>query len=172
MSTTAILTEWFCICWLLTTKAIWFQFSSVTQLCPTLCDPMDCSTPGFPVHPSPTPRACLNSYPLSYWCHPTISSLVVRFSSCLQSFPALGSFPMSQFFISGGQSIRVSASASLLPMNTQGLISFKMDWLDLFAVQGIFKSLLQHHSSKASILWHSAFFMSNSHIHTWLLEKQ
>ena len=65
---------------------------------------------------------------------------------------------MSQFFASGGQSIRVSASASLLPMNTQGLISFKMDWLDLFAVRGIFKSLLQHHSSKVSVLWLSAFF--------------
>ena len=66
---------------------------------------------------------------------------------------------MSQFFASGGQSIRVSASASLLPMNTQGLISFKMDWLDLFAVRGIFKSLLQHHSSKVSILWCSALFI-------------
>ena len=69
--------------------------------------------------PSPTPRACSNSCPLSRWCHPTISSSVVPFSSCLQSFPASGSFPVSQFFISGGQSIGVSASASVLPMNIQ-----------------------------------------------------
>ena len=67
--------------------------------------------------PSPTPGACSNSCPSSRWCHPTISFSVVPFSSCLQSFPALGSFPMSQFFASGGQSIGVSASASVLPMN-------------------------------------------------------
>ena len=66
---------------------------------------------------------------------------------------------MSQFFTSGGQSIGVSASASVLPIKYSGLIYFRMDWLDLFAVQGILKSLLQHHSSKASILWHSAFFI-------------
>ena len=81
--------------------------------------------------------------------------LFVPFSSCPQSFPASGSFPMSQLFRSGGQSIGVSASASVLPMNT---ISFRMDWLDLLAVQRTLKSLLQHHSSKASILRHSAFF--------------
>ena len=74
--------------------------------------------------PSPTPRACSNSYPLSRWCHPTISSSVVPFSSCLQSFPESGSFPMSQFFASGGQSIAVLASASVLPMNIQ-------DWFPL-----------------------------------------
>ena len=74
--------------------------------------------------PSPTPGVYSNSSPLSRWCHPTISSCVVPFSSCLQSFPASGSFQMSQFFISGGQSIRVSASASVLPMNIQ-------DWFPL-----------------------------------------
>ena len=73
---------------------------------------------------SPTTRACSNSCPSSWWCHPAISSSVVPFSSCLQSFPALGSFPMSQFFASGGQSIGVSASASVLPMNIQ-------DWFPL-----------------------------------------
>ena len=82
---------------------------------------------------------------------------VVPFS-CLQSFPASESFPISQFFTSGGQSIGVSDSASVLPMNS-GLISFRMDWLDLLAVQGTPKSLLQHHSSKASILQCSAFFI-------------
>ena len=85
--------------------------------------------------------------------------LCLPFSSCPQSFPASGSFPMSQLFASGGQSIGVSASASVLPMTTQDWsISFRMDWLDLLAVQGTLKSLLQCHSSKASIHWHSAFF--------------
>ena len=113
-----------------------------------------------PPCPSPTPRVYLNSCPLSRWCHPTISSSVIPFSSCPQSFPASGSFQMSQFFTSGGQSIGVSASTSVLPMNIQDWsISFRMDWLDLLAVQRTLKSLLQHQSSKASILWHSAFFI-------------
>ena len=94
------------------------QFSSVTQSCPTLCNPMDCSTPGLPVHHQLTPRVCSNSCPLSWWCHSTISSSIVPFSCRLQSFPASGSFQMSQFFPSGGQSIGVSASGSVLPMNT------------------------------------------------------
>ena len=98
-------------------------FSSVAQSCPTLCDPMDCSMPGFPC-PSPTPGVYSNSCPSIRWCHPSISSSVVPFSSCLQSFPASQSFPMSQFFISGGQSIGVSALTSALPMNIQ-------DWFPL-----------------------------------------
>ena len=112
-----------------------------------------------PPCPSPTSGVHPNPYPLSQWHHPTISSSVIPFSSCLQSFPASGSFPVSQLFASGGQSIGVSASTSVPPMNTQGLISFRMDWLDLLAVQGTLKSLLQHHSSKASILQHSAFYI-------------
>ena len=89
-----------------------------------------------------------------------MSSSVIPFS-CLQSFPASGSFPMSQFFESGGQSIGASASASVPPMNIQysGLISFRFVWFDLLAVQGTLKSLLQHHSSEASVLQCSAFFM-------------
>ena len=131
------------------------QFSSVTQSCLTLCDPMDCSMPGF--CPSPTPRACSNSCPLSWWCHPTISSSVIPFSSRLQSFPASGNFPMSQFFTSGGQSIGVSDSASVLPINIQDL--FSLGWTDWISLQSKgLKSLLQHHSSKASILRCSAFF--------------
>jgi len=106
----------------------------------------------------PTPGACSNSCSLSQWCHPTIPSSVVPFSSCLQSFPASGSFPVSQLFASGGQRIG-SFSFSIHPSNEySGLISFRMDWFDL-AVQETLKSLLQHHSSKASILWCSAFFM-------------
>ena len=90
------------------------QFSSVAQSCLTLCNPMDCSMPGLGLGlpcPSLTPRAYLNSCPSSRWCHPTISSSVIPFSS--------GSFPRSQFFTSGGQSIGVSASSSVLPMNIQ-----------------------------------------------------
>ena len=85
---------------------------------------MDCSTPGLPVCPSPTPRACPNSCPSSRWCHPTITSSVIPFSSCLQSFPTSGSFPASQVFTSSGQITGASASASVLPMNIQ-------DWFPL-----------------------------------------
>ena len=107
---------------------------------------------------SPTPGAFSNSCPWSQWCHPFISFSIVPFSSCFQSFLASGSFPTSQFFSSGGQSIAVSASASVLPVNIQ-LISFRIDWFNLLAVQGTLKSLLQHYSSKASILQCSAFFI-------------
>ena len=112
-----------------------------------------------PPCPSPTPGIHPNPCPLSQWCHLTISSSVVPFSSCPQSFPASGSFQMSQFFASGGQSIGVSASAISPSNEYSGLISFQIDWLDLLAVQGTLKSLLQHHSSKAPILQCSSFFM-------------
>ena len=122
---------------------------------------------------SPTPGLYSSSFSLSQWCHPTISSSVIPFSH-LQSFPASESLQKSQFFPSGGRSIGFSASASVLPMNIQdwftlidfNLISFNsfnwfpsIDWLDLLAVQGTLKSLLQHYSSKASVLWCSALFM-------------
>ena len=84
-------------------------------------------------HLSPTPGACSNSCPLSWWCHPTISSSVVPFSSCPQSFPASGSFPMSQLFASGGQSIGVSASVSVPLMTIQGW--FPLGWTDLISLQ-------------------------------------
>ena len=109
--------------------------------------------------PSPSPGACSNSCPLSQWCHPTISSSVVTFSSCLQSFPASGSFPVSWLSASDGQSVGASPWASALPMNIQDWFPLGFDWLDLLVVQGTLKCLLQHHSSKASILWCSAFFM-------------
>ena len=88
------------------------QSSPVAQSCPTLCDPMNRSTPGLPVHHQ---FPC----PLSWWCHPAITFSVIPFPSCPHSLPASGSFPMSQLFTWGGQSIGVSASASVLPMNTQ-----------------------------------------------------
>ena len=105
---------------------------------------------------SPTPGVYSNSS--SQWCHPTISSLL-PFSSHRQSFTASGSYPVRQFFASGGQKYW-SFSFSISPSNEySGLISFRMDWLDFLAVQGTLKSLLQHHSLKASILWCSAFFI-------------
>ena len=105
---------------------------------------------------SPSPGVHSNSRPSSPWCHPAISSSVVPFSSCPQSLPASESLPMSHLFAWGGQSTGVSALASFLPKKSQNV--FRMDWLDLLAVQGTLKSVLQHHSSKASILRHSAFF--------------
>ena len=132
------------------------SISSVTQSCLTL-QPHE-SQYTRPHCPSSTPGVYSNLCPSSQWYYPAISSSVVPFSYRLQSFPAAGSFPVSQLFAWGGQSIGVSASASVLPMNTPGFISFRMDWLDLLAVQGTFKSLLQHHSSKASIFQCSAFF--------------
>ena len=112
-----------------------------------------------PPCPSPSPEVCPSSCPLHWWCHPAISSSDVPFFTCLQSLSALGSFPMNQLFAWGGQSIGIF-SFSISPSNEHPeLISFKMDWLDLLAVQGTLKSLLQCHSSKASILWHSAFFI-------------
>ena len=95
--------------------------SAVAQLCLTLCNPMDCSTPGFPVRQL---LICSNSSALSWWCYPTISPSVIPFSSCLQSFPASGSFSMSRFFTPNSQSIGASASASVLPVNIQ-------DWFPL-----------------------------------------
>ena len=113
--------------------------SSDGQSCPTLCDPMDCSTPGLPVHHQ-LPEFGPNSGPLSRWCHPTISSSVVPFSSCPQSFPASGSFQglfrvfhQNQLFTSGGQSIGVSASTSVLSMNIQDW--FPLGWTGWISLQ-------------------------------------
>ena len=116
-----------------------------------------------PPCPSSIPGVYPNSCPSSWWCHPTISSSVIPFSSCPQSFPALGSFPMSQLCIRWPK--YWSFSFSISPSNEHPwLISLRMDWLDLLAVQGTLKSLLQHHSLKASILLHSAFFtVQHSH---------
>ena len=121
--------------------------------------------------PSPTPGACSNSCLSSQWCHPTISSSVVPFSSWLQSFPALGSFPISQFFTSGGQRIGASASASVLPMNIQDW--FPLGWTGWNSLQS---KGLSRVFSNTTIQKHQFFgtqlsLWSNSHIHTWLLEN-
>ena len=108
--------------------------------------------------PSPSPRADSNSCPSSWWCHPTISSSVIPFSSHLHSFCVRVFSNESVLHIRWPK--YWSFNFSITPLNEySGLISFRMDWLDLLAVQGTFKSLLQHHSSKASILWSSAFFI-------------
>ena len=121
--------------------------------------------------PSPTPRVYSNSCPLSWWCHPTISSSVVPFSSHLQSFPASGSFKMSQFFTSGGQSIGVSVSASVLPMNIQGW--FPLGWTGLISLlsKGLPKVFSNTTVQKHQFFGAQLSSQSNSHIHTWLLEK-
>ena len=119
-----------------------------------------------PPCPSPTPRACSNSGPLSWWCHPTISSSVSPFSSCLQSFPASGSFPMSQLFVSGSQSIE--ASASVLPMNIQDWFPLGFTgWISKGLSRVFYNTTVQKHQffSAQPSLW------SSSHIHIWLLEK-
>ena len=227
-----------------------YQFCSIAWSCLTLCDPIDCSMPGFPVHhqlpgsllklmsimsvmpsnhlilccplllppsiipsirvfsnesalpirwpkywnfsfsissvqfshsvvcdslrphkpqhtrppcPSPVPGVHPNPCPSNRWCHPAILSCFVPFSSWPQSFPASLSFQMSQLFASTGQSIEVSASAISTSNEHPGLISFRMDWLDLLAVQGTLKSLPQHHSSKASIWCSAVFIVQLSH---------
>ena len=135
------------------------QFSSVTQSCPTLCDPTDCSTPGFPVH-CQLPE-------LIHQLMPIESVMPSNHLILCHSLPLLPSiFPSTRVFSNDESALHIrwpkywSFSFSISPSNGHpGLISFSMDWLDLLAVQGTLKSLLQHHSSKASILRYSAFFI-------------
>ena len=149
------------MCYMYLTKDLsMHQFSSVQFRCSLVSNS---SRPhglqhARPPCPSPTPRVDSNSCPLNWWCHPTISCSVVPFSSCLQFFQASGYFLMSQFFTSGGQSIGVSASVSVLPMNNQDWSP--LGWTGWTSLQSTgLSSLLQHHSSKASILRHSALFI-------------
>ena len=120
--------------------------------------------------PSPSRRVCSNS-PLIQWCHPTISSSTVLFSCCLQSFPASGSFPMSQLFASSSQSIGASASASVLPMNIQGWFPLGLTGLISFQSKGLSRVF------SSTTIWKHLFFSvqpslwSNSHICAWLLER-
>ena len=142
------------------------QFSSVTQSCLTFCDPTDCSIPGFPVHHQLPEPAQTHVHRVGD-C-PTISSSVVPFSSCLQSFPASGSFPRSQFFTPGGQSI--GASASVLSMNIQDW--FPLGWTGLISLQS---KRLSRVFSSSTVQKHPFFcsqpsLWSNSHTCTWLLE--
>ena len=144
------------VIWVILIFLNFLQFSSVQFSRSIVSDsllPHGLQHPSPPC-PSPNPGAYSNSCPLSWWCHPTISSSVTPFSSCPQSFPESESFPVSRLFTSGGQSTGASALASVLPMNIQ-------DWfpLGLPGLISLMLSLPQHHSSNASILQRSAFFM-------------
>ena len=144
------------------------QFSSVAQSCPTL-RPHELQH-ARPPCPSPTPRVHSNSRPSSWWCHPAISSSVVPFS-CFQSLPASESFPMSQLFARGGQSTRVSASASVLPKNTQDWSpSERTGWVSLQSM-GLSRVFSNTTVQKHQFFGAQPSSQSNSHIHTWLLEK-
>ena len=120
---------------------------------------------------SPTPGACSNSCPSSWWCHPTISTSVVLFSSCLQSFPISGSFPRSQLFTSGGQSIGVSASASVLPMNIQDWFPLGLTGLISLQFKGLSRVFSNTTVQKHQFFSTQLSLWCNSHVHTWLLDK-
>ena len=152
---------------------MYVQFSSVQFSHSVMSDTLwpHESQHASPPCPSPTPRVYANSRPSSQWCHATISSFVIPFSFCPQSFPASGSFQMSQLFASGGQSIGVSASTSVLPMNTQ-------DWSPLGWTRWISLQSkgLSRVFSNTTVQKHQFFgtqlsSLSNSHIHTWPVEK-
>ena len=150
-----------------------FLFSSVQVSSSVMSDSLRPheSQHARPPCPSRTLRVHPNSCALSQWCHPAISSSVVPFSSCPQSLPASGSFPMSQLFASGGQSIGVSASASVPPMNTQDWSS--LEWTDWMSLQS---KGLSRVFSNTTVQKHQFFgaqltSQSSSHIHTWPLEK-
>ena len=132
------------------------HFSSVTQSCLTICNPMDCSMPGLPVHHQLLELTQIHVHRVGDAIQP--SHPVIPFSSCLQSFPASGSFPMSQFFTPGGQTIGVSASASVLPMNNQDW--FPLGWTGWISLQSkglsrVFSNttVQKHHSSELSFLY-------------------
>ena len=120
---------------------------------------------------SPTPRACSNSCPLSRWCHPTISSSVVPFSSCPQSFPASESYPVSQFFTSGGQSTGASDSVSVPPMNIQDW--FPLGWIGLTSLlsKGLSSVFSNTTVQKHQLFSSQLSLWSKSHVHTWLLGR-
>ena len=155
---------------LLTLKVQSDQFSSVGQSCPTLFDPMDCSTPGLSVH-----HQLLEFIQIHvHWvgdAHPTISSSVIPFSYRLQSFPASGSFPKSRFFTSGGQSVRISASPLVHPMNIQDW--FAWGWTGWISLQskGFTRVFSNTTVQKHQFFGTQLSLQSSSHIHTWLLKK-
>ena len=145
------------------------QFSSVSQACPTLRPHESQHT--RPPCPSPTPRVYTDSCPLSQWCHPAISSSVIPFSPCPQSLPASGSSPMSQLFAWGGQRTGVSASTSVLPMNTQD--RSPLQWTGWISLQskGLLRDFFNTTVQKHQFFGAQLSSQSNSHIHTWPLEK-
>ena len=134
------------------------------------CTSMSCMQHARLSYPSASPGICSNPCLLSWWCYLTISSFAALFANCLQSFPASGSFPMSQFLTSSGQRIRASSSASVLPMNIQGWFPLRLTGLN-FTVQGLSRvfsntTIWKHQFFSAQPSW-----QSSSHISTWLLKK-
>ena len=121
--------------------------------------------------PSPTLGACSDSCPSSWWCHPTILSSVISFSSCTQSFPASGSFPVSQFFTSGGQSVGASASASVLSMNIQDWFPLELTGWICLPSKGLSRVFTNTTVQKHQFFGAQLSLWSNSHVHTRLLEK-
>ena len=152
-----------------TNSQTWLSDWTELKLCLTLCEPMGCSTPGFPVlhYFLEFAQTCW----LSWWCHPTISSSVIPFSSCLQSFPALGSLLMSQLFASGGLSIGASALASVLPMNIQDWFPWGLTGLISLSSKGLSRVISRTIIQKHQFFSAQPCFQFNSHICTWLLEK-
>ena len=140
---------------------------SVTQSCATPCDPMNCSTPRFPVLPSLSLRVCSNLCPLSQWCPPTISPSASLFTFCLQSFPAAGSFPTSWLFASGGQS--TGTSASVLPMNIHGWFPLELTGLISLLSKGLSRVFSSTTIWKHQFLRTEPSLCSNSHNRTFLL---
>ena len=120
--------------------------------------------------PSLSPKVCSNSCPLSRWCHPIISSSVILLSSCLQSFPASGSFPVSQLFVSGGQTTGASASASVLPKTIRGWFPLRLTGLILHS-KGLSRGFSNTTVQKNQFFVAQPSLWSSTHIHTWLLEK-
>ena len=147
------------------------KFSSVQSLSRVQLFATPWITAARPPCPSPVPRVYSNSCPSSQWCHPAISSSVIPFSSCPQSLPASGSFPMSQLFLWGGQSTGVSASASVLPMNTQDWPP--LGWTGWISLQpnGLSRVLSNTTVQKHQLFCAQLSSQSNSHIHIWPLGK-
>ena len=153
-----------------TKTLIMLFFSSVVQLCLTLCDPMHCSTASFPVHHQ-LPELTQTHVHRVGGCHPTISSSLVPFSSCSQSFSASRSFTMIPFFTSCGQSVGASASASVLPMNIQDWFSSGLTGLFSLQSKGLSRIFSNTTVQKHQLFSVQLSLWPNFHIHTWLLEK-
>ena len=172
------ITRWLNVIFLSSIKSMWIfliwclfsimsvQFSSFAQSCPTLCDPVACSTPGFPVHHQILELAQTHVHRVGYVMQP---SSVIPFSSCLQSLPASGSFPMSKFFASGGHSI--GASASVLPKNIQDWFPLGWTGLIFWLSKGFSRIFSNSTVQKHKFFGSQLSSQSNSYIHIWLLEK-
>ena len=159
----SVATSQFCCCNnQISIRSVQFSLSAVSD--PMQCNPMGCSTPGFPVHHQ-LPESAQTHVPSSQWCHPTISSSVVPFSSCLQSFPPLGSFLLSQFFTSDNQSIGVSASALVFVMNIHDWFPLELtDWIS-FQSKGLSRVISSTTVQKHQLFGTQLSLSSNSHIY-------